>query len=107
MTKEREEEIAEFNGYRKLADEYNEWIKSVKENLFVNIGSQIYAIKGSGFHYGMELEFAKLIKAFAYPWDVSMNHKDKWKDDFCNSLMIRVIYDGLIEDIKNANSSKK
>lgn len=107
MTQEQEEEIAEFMGYRKLADEYNEWVRSVKENLFVNIGPQIYAVKGGGFHYQMELEFAKLIKAFAYPWDISMNHKDKWKDDFCNSLMNRCIYDGLVADIEKAKSSKK
>lgn len=103
----QEEKHKNILAYLKLAEKYNKWANKATEKLLTEIGPRIAAIgktgyMGCGFHYAKEQTFAKLISNLAIPWQPSMNHYEKCKDEYFCTLTRKVIYDGLIEDIKKA-----
>jgi len=105
-----EEKCKALGHYLKEAEKTNKWANEATQNLLTNIGPRISALgnkmyMGCGFHYSMEKNFAKLISNFALPWQPSMNHYHKCKDEFSCWLVRKVMYEGLIEDVEKAEKS--
>ncbi len=94
----------------KQADDFNKWQIKVKNNLLENIGPRIAKLGktgyyGCGFHYGMEQRFGKLIVSLSLPWQPCANHLDKISDDITNNIITEVLYDGLLEDVEEAEKT--
>jgi hypothetical protein len=100
-----EEKYEELKCYIEHSKKYNEWLEDAKKNLLTNLAPRVYALgevgyMGCGFHYDMEQRLGKLICKLAFRWEPCMNHFDKCKDDFAGTIITKIIYENLVEDIE-------
>ncbi len=57
---------------------------------------------GCGFHYYKVGQLSKFLAMTMYPWKPCANHLDKIEDGFHNSFLAEVIFDGIEEDLAEA-----
>jgi len=92
------------------ADKWNRFRESAKDVLLTNIGPRIAKLghqmyMGAGFHYSMEQQFGKLVAALALPWQPCANHAGKIEDEVASNIVTKVVYKGLLKQVKAAEKS--
>lgn len=92
------------------ADAFNQWRIAAKHNLLTNIGPELVKLEqsgynGHGFHYGLEHTFGNLIVSLSLPWQPSANYCDRVEDQMHTNLITKVLYEDLLESVKNAHAS--
>ena len=106
---EQDEKIIKLNYYAQKAKEYNKWARGAKRNLLVNLSPKVYNLgikgyTGCGFHYGMEQRLGNLICKLVFRWEPDINHFDALGDEFAESIVTRILYENLVEDIEKAEN---
>lgn len=106
----QEEKVKALHFYLKEAEKYNEWANKATEQLLTDIGPRIAALgkvlyMGCGFHYSKEQSIGKMLISLSIPWQPSMNHYEKCKDEFFSTMARKTIYECLVKDIIEAEKS--
>lgn len=107
-----EEKCKHLDFYIKEAETYNKWANETTHKLLTDIGPRLAALNkvmymGCGFHYSLEQKFGKLLVSLAIPLQPCMNHYEKCKDNHMSSIITKVIFEGLVESVEEAEKSAK
>jgi hypothetical protein len=92
-------EMEKFDKWRKeaLATLLNDFAPRIHK-----LGTQFYS--GCGFHYSKVQSLGRLIVDLAIPWQICMNHQNKWDEYSDHMLLMPVLFESLEREIKEAEA---